>query len=82
MQRFLLIALLGLMFPGKLRAADELPVGSFPQALETPHFPDRLHTFIWRNWQIVETDRIARVIGTSTENVERIAASMGLPTTA
>jgi hypothetical protein len=47
--------------------------------LEFPHFPDRLHTFVWRNWSAVEPDRLAKVLGTSVENVQAIADSMGLP---
>jgi len=61
------------------RAEESLPVDSHPNALETPHFPDRLHAFVWRNWQLVELARIAKVVGTSAENIARIAESMGLP---
>jgi hypothetical protein len=56
-----------------------LPVGSAPPALEFPHFPDRLHTFVWRNWSVVEPERMAKVLGTSVESVAAIADSMGLP---
>ena len=79
MQRCIMIALLSLLFHGELQAAEDLPVGADPHALDTPHFPDRLHAFIWRNWQLIEPSRLAQVIGTSAENVEQIAASMGLP---
>jgi hypothetical protein len=47
--------------------------------LEFPHFPDRLHTFVWRNWSVAEPDQLAKVLGTSVENVQAIADSMGLP---
>ena len=63
------------------RADESLPVGSHPAALETPHFPNRLHTFVWRNWQLVEPDLLAKVVGTSTDNIVQIATSMGLPST-
>ncbi|MDB5321870.1 MAG: hypothetical protein JWN40_3501 [Phycisphaerales bacterium] len=56
-----------------------LPTGAHPPALEFPHFPSRLHAFIWRNWNLVETDRLAKVLETSAENVRALAASMGLP---
>ena len=56
-----------------------LPVGSHPPALPTPHFPDRLHTFVWRNWQLAEVDRLAEVVGTTPENITQLASSMGLP---
>ena len=57
----------------------DLPVGSHPTALEFPHFPDRLHAFVWRNWQLVDPKRMADVIETSEENVIATATSMGLP---
>ena len=60
------------------RAEEFLPVGSQPNALETPHFPDRLHAFVWRNWQLVDADLLAKVLGTTTDKVEAIAHSMGL----
>ncbi len=63
----------------RLLAADVLPVGAHPPALETPHFPDRLHAFVWRNWQLVEPQRLAQLVGTTAEKMEQIAASMGLP---
>ncbi|MBM3335500.1 hypothetical protein FJY63_12640, partial [Candidatus Sumerlaeota bacterium] len=59
--------------------ATELPVGAAPPALDFPHFPDRMHTFIWRNWTIVEPAKLAEVLGTSVENVTAIAQTMGLP---
>lgn len=43
------------------------------------HFPDPMHAVVWRNWHAVEPARIARVLGTSVENVTAVAASMGLP---
>jgi hypothetical protein len=57
----------------------ELPVGSNPPAISFPHFPDRTHTFVWRNWQLVEPSRLAEVIGTPVENILDMAESMGLP---
>ena len=64
---------------GLLQASYDLPVGANPPALESPHFPNRLHAFIWRNWQLVELQRMAQLVGTSVENIEQIALSMGLP---
>ncbi len=57
----------------------DLPAGSAPDALTFPHFPTRMHTFIWRNWPVVEIERLAKVLETSTENVRKVAESMGLP---
>jgi len=75
------IALLLLILPGAGRcpAASGLPEGNAPAALAAPHFPDRLHAFVWRNWNFAETERLAATLGTSVENVAAVAASMGLP---
>ncbi len=56
-----------------------LPVGNAAKALDFPHFPDRMHAFIWRNWSVVEAGRLAEVLDTSVENVRAVAESMGLP---
>jgi len=61
------------------RAEAELLVGSHPDALRFPHFPDGVHAFVFRNWGLVEAGRLSKVLGTSAENVERVAESMGLP---
>ena len=29
-----------------------LPEGAAPDALVARHFPDALHAFVWRNWQV------------------------------
>ena len=57
----------------------ELPVGPHRLAIDAPHFPDRGHAFVWRNWTLVEPDRLAKVLDTSTDNVLKMARSMGLP---
>ena len=64
---------------GTAMAADPLPAGGAPKALTFPHFPDRLHAFVWRNWTVAEPARLAKVLGTTPGNVTAIAESMGLP---
>jgi hypothetical protein len=56
-----------------------LPEGSAPAAIVSRHFPDRVHAFVWRNWNTVEPSTLAKILGTSVENVHAMAASMGLP---
>ncbi len=68
-----------MMSQSPVQAEKLLPVGSHPTPLGAPHFPDRLHAFVWRNWQLVEPDRLAQLVGTSTANLVAIATSMGLP---
>ncbi|WP_337175800.1 hypothetical protein [Paludisphaera sp.] len=61
------------------RGDSPLPVGPAPAALPTPHFPDRLHAFVWRNWELVPAAKLAEVVGTEPDRIEAVAASMGLP---
>lgn len=57
----------------------ELPGDHSPiPAIEFTHFPSRMHAFIWRNWTTVPALRLAEVLNTTVENVEKIALSMGL----
>jgi len=65
---------------GPVAFADVLPSGSAPPAIEFTHFPDRLHAFVWRNWELVSAERMAKVLETTPENVHKIGSSMGLPT--
>ncbi len=48
-------------------------------ALDFSYFPHRQYTFVWRNWSVVDKERIAEILGTSVENVVELATSMGLP---
>lgn len=61
-------------------AADAvLPQGDAPPAIVIGHFPDRVHEFVWRNWNAVEPARLAKILGASVKQVTDIAVSMGLP---
>lgn len=62
-------------------AADEavLPHGAAPAALVSPHFPDRVHEFVWRNWNAVPPEKLARILGATARQVTDMAGSMGLP---
>ena len=56
-----------------------LPEGSAPAPIVSRHFPDRVHEFVWRNWNVVEPAKLAAILNTSVENVHALAGSMGLP---
>jgi hypothetical protein len=56
-----------------------LPTGSSPAPIEFKHVPDRLHAFVWRNWEMVSLERMAEVVGTTPEKVRQLGESMGLP---
>ena len=48
-------------------------------AVNYDYFPHRQYAFVWRNWAVVPKEKIAQILSTSTENVEKLATSMGLP---
>jgi hypothetical protein len=64
---------------GALCRADVLPTGGARPAIPLKHFPDRLHAFVWRNWELISLERMAEVLGTTPENVREIGLAMGLP---
>lgn len=59
--------------------SQDLPVGSAPLPVLTPHFPDALHTAVWRNWDFVDAAHLASVLRSSVEQIRNLAESMGLP---
>ncbi|MBX2925072.1 MAG: hypothetical protein KF746_22920 [Chitinophagaceae bacterium] len=74
-----LLFLSGLL-PSKIFCqTDSLPVGAYPDAIPVTHFPDRLHAFVWRNWNLVSPAAMSRTIGCKESDISGIAASMGLP---
>lgn len=59
--------------------AVELPRGEDRPPVVSSHFPDRVHELLWRNWGLVDPERLAGLLGASTAAVVGVAASMGLP---
>ena len=64
---------------GASTSVEDLPAGTAPAPVDLPHFPDRLHAFVWRNWQLVPAPHLARVVGARPSELRRIASAMGLP---
>ncbi len=56
----------------------DLPMGPAPDPVGFPHFPNRLHAYVWRNWQLVPTERLAKTVGASPSEIRDLARSMGL----
>ena len=56
----------------------QLPIGTHPPAIEFNYFPNKVYAVIWRNWNLVEPERIARTLSCNVKDVNEIAASMGL----
>jgi hypothetical protein len=75
------MAWVGILVIGTMSSAatNVLPTGSSPVPIEFQHFPDRLHAFVWRNWEMVTLERMAEVLGTTPEKVQELGRSMGLP---
>jgi hypothetical protein len=55
-----------------------LPEGEARASLVARHFPDRVHEFVWRNWNAVEPVKLAKILGASVQDVTAVATSMGL----
>ncbi len=61
-----------------LAVTSLLPMGNAPAPAPFPHFPDRLHTYVWRNWQLVPAERMASVVSATPDDIVRMGRSMGL----
>jgi hypothetical protein len=59
-------------------AISDLPKGAAPKPVSFPHFPSRLHAFVWRNWPLVTPERMARVVGAQRADIVRLGRAMGL----
>ncbi len=81
-RKLMSILLLACLFTPPLKntcAAETLPQGQSKPALTFSHFPDRMHAFVWRNWESVSLEKMAEVLGTNAGNVRAVGESMGLP---
>ena len=56
-----------------------LPQGDARASIASRHFPDRVHEFVWRNWNAVEPAKLAKILGASMQEITALAESMGLP---
>jgi hypothetical protein len=55
-----------------------LPAGPSPEPVPLPHFPSRLHAFVWRNWPLVPAATLAKAISATTDQIVALAESMSL----
>lgn len=56
-----------------------LPVGSAPAPVPIPHFPSVLHAVVWRNWDVIAVENLARVLEATPTQITDLARAMGLP---
>jgi len=61
-----------------VHAPAALPAGPSPVPVPFPHFPSRLHAFIWRNWPLVPAETLAKVVSATPAQMRVFAQSMGL----
>lgn len=47
-------------------------------ALPPTPFPDRMSAYVWRNWGLVDKQRLADVVGAPVEDITAFAVDMGL----
>jgi hypothetical protein len=64
--------------PVTMMQASDLPKGKAPLPVSLAHFPDRLHAFVWRNWQLVTPERMAKAIDARTSDIIKLGKAMGL----
>ena len=55
--------------------AQNLKDGSAP--IPERHFPNRLFLFIWRNWELANSDRLAKVLKTNEKTVRKLGGMLG-----
>jgi hypothetical protein len=60
----------------------DLFVTSDRKALDYPYFPDKFIAVIWRNWETVPVENIAKALDTTVGNIVETAGLMGLDTKA
>src|SRR5262245_20305229 len=71
------LASVALVFP-PVDAVAAVPAGPSSEPVPLPHFPSRLHAFVWRNWPLVPAETPAKVTGATPAQVRAFAESMGL----
>ncbi len=57
----------------------KLPPVNDEKYLEVPHFPNRFYAAVFRLWETVPAERIAKALETSVEVINKAASDMGLP---
>src|SRR5690348_5459019 len=75
----MLLGAAGAILVGPIAASGlDLPNGPQPEPVSLPHFPTPLHAFVWRNWSLVGSQRMADTVGATREQIVGLGQSMGL----
>jgi hypothetical protein len=70
--------MLSLLLAANLAFAADLPTGPPRAPVAVPHFPDRLHAYVWRNWELVPVADLAEIVGARPRDIVRMGRAMGL----
>lgn len=62
-----------------MAAGSREAVAAVPPPIPEPHFPSRLYQFVWRNWELANTNRMAEVVHARAADILALGASTGLP---
>lgn len=68
----------GLLFDCNISLAGSKNNPAGKTALIFPHFPDALHAFLWRNWNLVPLERLAKVVKAKPGDLLAVGKAMGL----
>ena len=68
----------GLLLKRGISFGNTANISADKPALVFPHFQDTLHAFLWRNWDLVPIERLAKVVKATREDILSIGKSMGL----
>lgn len=79
LMRFLLSIMIFLSCYSMSYPQETLPVGTHPEALDIPHFPNKVYAVIWRNWNLVPVERMAETLQCSPKDVLEMGMDLGLP---
>lgn len=70
----------GLMTAARHGSSQQiLPVGNNPPSLSFDYFPNKAYAVVWRNWNVVDAERIALTLGCTQKQIQDMASDMGLP---
>ena len=56
-----------------------LPQGSAPPPIADGYFPNRLYEFVWRNWDLVEPKKLAKIVALRSKTLRQSPSRWACP---
>ncbi len=75
---WLCVALFPLAGDG-LAGETVLPEGSAPPPIVDGYFPNRLYEFVWRNWNLAEPKKLAKIVARRSKTLRRSPSRWACP---